>query len=168
MTGQLSLSNRPRRLKDNRILCYDCKLKGLLREESLFAPKDFRAHVLQAHGEEIRYEVIATIKTMEPRIQYILTHDKNAQSDPARVIELYGRLAPFMGKYQIVYDGKGLELPRFDHYHDFSRWRRHITSIDRIERGVRRRLGIEGTPRAELKRELHEQVSRERWAGENA
>jgi hypothetical protein len=132
--------------------------------------KNFFPHIKMWHEAKIRHDVASLIKHMEPKIIYILTHDKLAKSFPSRVLELYDRLWPFKSNsnYQIIYDATDqmIELPRKMTVTDFDEWIVHVESVNRIERGMRARLGIKGSRRKTIHRMIKADQSRQTWGME--
>ena len=143
------------------IQCYDCMKQGKDNEQCYIELDLFEQHQRDIHSYAIQLSVWNTIEGMEPRVRYILEHDKRAQSDPARVLELYTRLSPFKDQYRLIYDSntRTIEQPTMP-YHDFSAWRRYCASIERIDRRVREKSPeLNGSPRARVQRAIRQETS---------
>ncbi len=147
-------------------LCKDCYEKDKLPRQQCFMELElYPEHMRLKHEQQIVESILYTKRTIKERVPYILEKSRSAQSNPGWLAELYYRYFPFKKKYRVIYDAASgeIETPRMpaNIYADFLR---NTSSVFRIDRAVRRaHPEWNGSPRAQVKREIQEEFSTREW-----
>jgi hypothetical protein len=144
------------------MLCLDCKKEG---KEVWVEDNRMTQHQEQVHSQEIIHTTIQAIIGTEERVQYILEHNKAAQSNPGVLVEKYMQYFPFKG-YRIIYDATTgqVQMPTFATYEDAIYFIKYMGTISRCDRAVRSKFPtLNGSPRARARRAVEEQFSRGFW-----